>query len=320
MIDDINNPPATIDKMSEDEALLLLWALISDVPEQEWEEFVYDLIYKNRFTVSHKVIDEIIKNAETQVRTINKGQVFYRARIYRQNPLKAFLAEAYRYDNTKKEGKTDSNNRDKQGEFYYMSLAATMMALENKTKKSKEIITAYNKWKRKLFKGFNAKDSGAPPADKTTSGRINPERISYLYLAEDPETAIYEVRPTIGQHVSVASFRLIDEVKIYDLTIADQYSTNQKKDVALFRVIQEHFSEPNTGNAFKYLPTQYLGEIIKQIGFDGIRYKSSLRNDGVNIVLFNQKKCRSFRSDIIKVDSIELKYVNPDIYELEKYI
>lgn len=66
------------------------------------------------------------------------------------------------------------------------------------------------------------------------------------------------------------------------------------------------YKKPNSGDTFRYMPTQYLGEIIKQMGFDGLRFNSSLKKGGVNIVLFDDKKCKAIRSDIIKVGNIEL--------------
>ena len=56
------------------------------------------------------------------------------------------------------------------------------------------------------------------------------------------------------------------------------------------------------------------------MGFDGLRFKSSLKNGGINIVLFDDKKCKAIRSDIIKVADIELKLDAPDIYQLEEFL
>ena len=67
-----------------------------------------------------------------------------------------------------------------------------------------------------------------------------------------------------------------------------------------------------------YLPTQYLGEIIKQMGFDGIRFKSSLKRGGINLVLFDDKRCKAVRSDMVKVNDIEVRFDTPEIYQLEK--
>ena len=73
-----------------------------------------------------------------------------------------------------------------------------------------ELVKAQKKWKRYVkYKGWNAEDSGAPPADLMGNGRANPDHIRYLYLSEDPVTPVYEVRPIIGDTVSVAKFKLL---------------------------------------------------------------------------------------------------------------
>ena len=308
----------TTEELTQDQWWLILWSFLTDIPEKEWNEFTHNLIYKDRFSSSHKVVDVIKSFAEKCTVEIKKGQVFYRARIYRQDPLKEFLSNVFKNPAEKKSfDKYDSSNN-----YYNMQLAAFIMAVEKGSPQGEEIIEAYNKWQRKQFKGYKTSDSGAPPVDVGSAGRINPERIRYLYLAEDPETAIYEVRPTIGQYVSVASFKTVDEIKIYDLAreIKPQEGENSENDYSLFNVIQQRFSEPNTGDTFRYLPTQYLGELIKKIGFDGLRFKSSLKNGGINVVLFDDKKCKAYRSDIIKVSDIKLRFENPEIYQLEEFL
>ena len=308
----------TKDNLSEDQWWLILWSLLTDVPIKEWNEFVYDLVYNNRFSSSHKVVDVIKGFSARCTITIKKGQVLYRARVYHQDPFREFLSDVFMKTAEKKEPGNLGNIND----YYNMQLGALMMAIDKKTPRGEEIIDAYKKWQRKRFKGYNLSGSGAPPADNASSGRLNPERIRYLYLAEDPETAVYEVRPTIEQHVSVATFKTKDVLKIYDLAgeIKSQEGESSDNDYSLFDVIRQRFSEPNSGDTFRYLPTQYLGEIIKQMGFDGLRFNSSLKKGGVNIVLFDDKKCKAIRSDIIKVGNIELKFDNPDIYQLKELI
>jgi len=308
----------TTEELTQDQWLLILYSLFTDIPEKEWNEFAHDLIYKDRFSSSHKVVNVIKGFSGKCTATIKKGQVLYRARVYHQDPLREFLSDVIKNPATKK----SSDKNDGLNDYYNMQLAAVIMAVENGSPQGKVIIDAYNKWQRKRFKGFKAADSGAPPANIGSAGRINPERIRYLYLAEDPETAIYEVRPTIGQHVSVAFFKTVDEVKIYDLARVNkpQEGEESENDYALFDIIQQRFSEPNTGDTFRYLPTQYLSELIKQMGFDGLRFKSSLKKGGINVVLFDDKKCKVVSSDMVKVGNIELKFDNPEIYQLEELL
>ncbi len=280
-------------ELTKEQWLLMLYSFITDVPQKEWNEFVDDLVYKNRFSSSHKVIDIIKEFSEKCTTTIKKGQTLFRARIYLQDPLREFLSDVYKDTKVKKPSGNGFNIND----YYHMELAAIKIAVDKELPSSKEIVDAYNKWKRKRFKGYNSSDSGAPPADNATSGRFNPEKIRYLYLAEDPQTAVYEVRPTIGQDVSVAAYRTNDEIKIYDLAaeIKPQEGEILDCDYTLFSVIQKQFSEPNTGDSFRYLPTQFLCELIKQMGFDGLRFRSSLKNGGINLVLFDDKKCKAVR-------------------------
>ena len=304
--------------LTQEEWLLILLSLITDLPEKEWDEFVHDLVYKNRFSSSHKVVDVVKSFSGKCTSTIKKGKVFYRARIYHQDPLRLFLSDVFKNPDVKK----TSSDGDNTNEYYNMQLVSVLMALDKTTSSSKRIIEIYDKWKRKRFKGYNSSGSGAPPSDCASLGRLNPERIRYLYLAEDPHTAVYEVRPTIGQYVSVATFKTTDEIKIYDFAEDMNHLEGEppEYDYALFSVIQQRFSEPNAGDCFKYLPTQYIGEIIKQMGFDGLRFKSSLKNGGINVVLFDDKKCKAVSSDITRVSEIELKYDKPEIYQLEEYM
>ena len=318
MKDDKANLNSAPEELSQEQYLLILWSFVTDFPVKEWNEFVNDLVYKNRFSSSHKVVDVINSFSAKCTYTIKKGQVLYRARVYHKDPLREFLSDVFQ----KSVAENDSGNIENINDYYNMQFAALLMAVDKKTPKGEEIIDAYNKWQKKRFKGYNSSESGAPPADIASSGRLNPEKIRYLYLAEDPETAVYEVRPTIEQHVSVATFKTEDDLKIYDLAgeINSQEEDNLDNDYLLFNVIRQRFSTPNSGDAFKYLPTQYLGELIKQMGFDGIRFSSSLKKGGINVVLFDDKKCRAIRSDIIKVGDIELRFDNPDIYQMEEFI
>ena len=310
----MNNEKQIQEEMPQDEWWLMLWSLMTDLPEKEWNEFSNDLIYKDRFFSSHKVVDIIKAYAETCTSIINRDEVLYRARVYHQDPLRQFLYDVFKNSSEKK---ASENIND----CYNMQLAALMMAVEKGSPGGKGIIAAYNKWQRKRFKGYNASGSGAPPVNTGSAGRVNPERIRYLYLAEDPETAVYEVRPIIGQCVSVATFKTTEKIKIYDLAV-DIKAQEEKVDLdyTLFQVIQQKFSEPNTGDSIKYLPTQYLGETIKRMGFDGLRFKSSLKNGGINILLFDDKKCKAVRSDLVKVGDIVLKYDNPEIYQLAEIL
>jgi hypothetical protein len=125
------------------------------------------------------------------------------------------------------------------------------------------------KFKQAGFWGFSAKDSGAPPCNKATSGRINPAGISYLYVAENAHTAIVEVRPIIGQMVSVAEIETKKKLKLFDFCArpVDTDGTRSGK-MSIFDVMAKNFSMPNHIGEFGYYPTQYISEMLRS-RFDG---------------------------------------------------
>ncbi len=65
--------------------------------------------------------------------------------------------------------------------------------------------------------GIPSEKMGNPPKDKATGGRANPKGISYLYLANNVKTSLYEARATLFDYVTVADFRLTEDIKILNL-------------------------------------------------------------------------------------------------------
>ncbi|MDP5137851.1 RES family NAD+ phosphorylase [Rheinheimera baltica] len=72
---------------------------------------------------------------------------------------------------------------------------------------------------------FKLSEMGAPPKGKAASGRINPEGIPYLYLADSPATAIAEVRPWKNAEISVGIFKTTRQVKVVSFNSGDQLSS-----------------------------------------------------------------------------------------------
>lgn len=151
---------------------------------------------------------------------------------------------------------------------------------------------------QKFELGFEAKDLKAPPADLVGNGRANPIGIPYLYVASDIATAVAEVRPSKGDTVYVANFTLTDALKIVDLT-------NPRSTISPFAIEPEQLPEVRSSMDFlctlgdelsspalphraqiDYLASQYLCELFKKFGFDGVRYTSSV-GPGVNYAFFD---------------------------------
>ncbi|HCE5725382.1 TPA: RES family NAD+ phosphorylase [Pseudomonas aeruginosa] len=143
---------------------------------------------------------------------------------------------------------------------------------------------------------------GAPPKDKATHGRANPAGISYLYMASDSATAISEIRPHTGERVTVAEFQIVEPVKLADLReprkLVTPFICESESDLAQLRAdidflerLGEELTRPvlPRSAAIDYIPSQYLCELIKKIGFDGVIYKSSV-GEQMNIALFYPQK------------------------------
>lgn len=142
-------------------------------------------------------------------------------------------------------------------------------------------------------------DLVAPPIGVAQAGRANPPGLSYLYVASDPETALAEVRPTVADVVVVAQFEAVRPFKLVDLSdprslispfrLGLEALSNVRAEMAFLMMLSEDLTRPTPAHkaAYDYLATQYLCELIKCIGYDGVRYRSSLNTGGHNFAFFD---------------------------------
>jgi len=253
--------------------------------DKKWSEFSKEILSINRFNISHPVISDIIDNLNKSPLKLSRNSTLYRAQKTKNSALEKYIYQLFATDGTL------------EGVF---SLLDKWLSIDNKSdvdailtsKDGKNFCDEFMKCKKSGFWGLNKKYSGAPPAEKTKSNRANPQGIRYLYAAEDTETTIAEVRPTINERVSIATLKTKKTLRLADLT--------SDKNTTLARI----FSKVALGDEETYLPMQYLAERIKISGFDGIRYKSSLHDGGVNIVLFNPNSCKITSSELRTIDKI----------------
>jgi hypothetical protein len=169
-------------------------------------------------------------------------------------------------------------------------------------------------------------DRMKPPTGHTVEGRINPRGIPFLYLAQDKETAICEVRPWLEARVSLGEFRTSRKLKIVDFTkhkgklggldiLLDlpvgrwENLTPDDIEQAVWADIELAFARPvgQQDEHIDYVPTQVIAELLRHRGFDGVRYRSAMNDGGYNIALFDLNAadmtvCRLF---IIKKISYE---------------
>lgn len=308
--------------------LLLLLLESSKKIDEQVQQFENDLIYKNRFSSKHAVVKEIHKHKDEATIIVPPGKIYYRARIFKDFSIdklvKYYLRELGKSENEIKE---ILNTWDKTQKVNALSNAQFFVSNDSQHKNSNEQIAIRNaqlKWRKSVkFKGYGSRDSTAPEPNKVTNGRANPDHIRYLYVCEDEDTPVYEVRPIIGDQVSVARFRLTKEVRLYDLSLPkrpfeDQLfdSVDEYESAKLFNAIGTMFSRPFNGDPAKYIATQFLAEEIKNMGFDGLRFNSSLNTGGINVVLFDPDACKVISSELVEVKGIHIQKDEAQIYKI----
>ena len=161
---------------------------------------------------------------------------------------------------------------------------------------------------------------GMPPAKLATAGRANPQGIAYLYLADNIETCIQEVRPSNGAIINISTFTASRELNFIDLTDPKKtvsllkYEENEIHLILQFMNWLELFSAelskpvlPEKSH-LEYIPTQFVCEYIKAIAnnIDGIIFSSSY-GSGNNLVLFDSE---GFDVSVPVLHSVESIVVN----------
>ena len=239
--------------------------------EFDWDNFCQYIICKNRYILKNKwskFVSTILDTALARQEVIYDSDCFFRARIDKKKQL---VAEKY----------------NKQGELEGYKLQP-----------------------------FSEKEIGMPPSEKATAGRVNPKGISCLYLSSCRETALLEARSWIAQTIMIAEFEILNKLKCINVASEQRdydFYIETPPEVCEQRVwasINNSFSQPLAlgDSELQYIPTQYLAELFKEEGYDGIIYKSSLHRSGFNIALFDQSNVRMTGSKIVEITELNVDY------------
>jgi len=153
---------------------------------------------------------------------------------------------------------------------------------------------------------------GPKPEHCRRGGRVNPAGIPVLYTASRIDTAIAEVRPWKGALVSVATAIPVKSLRLVDFAPHRKHKkrtkTSEKYVEGLFEVLSSiggAMAEPVNPDdtEIDYVPTQYVADLVKSKGFDGIRYSSAVAN-GYNIALFSLESVAIQRVGVHVVNSV----------------
>lgn len=164
--------------------------------------------------------------------------------------------------------------------------------------------------------GLKPENMGAPPIHLTSAGRANSQGIRCLYLASDLETTIHEIRARDLDYVSVGKFKATKDLKIVDLANLDKISPFNigvfdiewfAINMAILKKISKEIAKPlrRQDSDLDYLPSQYIADYIKSLGYDGISYRSTLHKEGVNYAIFDPKKFECSSVQLVYIDSLQ---------------
>lgn len=142
------------------------------------------------------------------------------------------------------------------------------------------------------------KELDKPPQRYAGYSRFSPSGISYIYLAESLNTALVEIRSSVGQESAYGKFELSAGLKIIDLRkralleyldwFNEDFSSSQYCFLSAFtKDIAQPVSESD--KLIDYVPTQIISEFIWSKGYDGFLYDSSLSRSGYNLVVFENQ-------------------------------
>ena len=260
-----------------------------------WNDFISELSYKNRYFCNHEILSRVKKIITSSVITLSENDSIYRARIFNED---VSIFEKHKADSNKNLiNENDANNPE--------SLYLKIEEMKEKSLIERKILTSF--W------GYDEEKSYIPLENEfVKSGRANPSKIIYLYAADEPITAATEIRGIIGDYVSIAEIKIIEELRIIDLSYNLLENVGEEDQFLAYLIIKA-FNAPNQGDEFKYIPTQYICEFIKSLDFDGIKYCSSLYPRGRNYAIFKVNKCNPINSSLYRVEDVcyNLKRIGP---------
>lgn len=237
-----------------------------------WTSFRDEVFFKQRFFLNHPLLERLATIAGTLETSINPGRVYYRARIIDESAITEHMVR-------KCYGATATEEDQKR------------------------FFSKVNK-----FRGLSKEGSYVPIDPKLIrDARSNPKFIRYLYVAESPTTAVYEVRPILYNSINVAGIEVKDSLQIANIAVDIDLSSEKSKSVDewLLGFVQSAFSSP-INNPDEYIPSQIIAEYFRHLGYDGIRYSSSLHKGGYNLTIYDISKCEAVFSTDLRFEDMKI--------------
>ncbi|RLO25823.1 hypothetical protein CLM69_24310 [Serratia marcescens] len=185
--------------------------------------------------------------------------------------------------------------------------------------KRKVAYDGFSKEGVKYYSPFNGADISAVPPLIANEGRANRAGVSFLYCATDAYTAISEVRPHPSDIVSLAKFNAKSNLKLFDLSyphlINYYHCETSLKELRTYATIANIFNIATPpSQKGRYLVTQLIANAIRQLGYDGIIFSSTVGN-GKNIVVFTPEKASVVEGSehVVNIKNVSYDYVAENV-------
>lgn len=169
-------------------------------------------------------------------------------------------------------------------------------------------------------KAYDTSQMSCPEKEKIGGGRANALGVPTLYLSDNEDTVLHEVRASFLDEITIGIFKLMGEesIKIVDFTEDTSLFQPERinetiKSKLLREKISSDLSKPmrRYDSEIEYIPTQFICEFIKVFtGAKGIRFQSSLHPQGKNLVVFDQNLMKCVNAKLVKVKNVSLKSID----------
>nr|WP_186809722.1 RES family NAD+ phosphorylase [Paenibacillus xylanexedens] len=174
--------------------------------------------------------------------------------------------------------------------------------------------------------GFILKEMGAPPKELASEGRVNAAGISCLYVSQNRETTIREIRAGAHDFVTIAEFKLKKDINVVDLVnlpLLSPFKTIDYIDYTQHALnrrhlekIGEEIAKPlrRQDSPLDYLPTQYISDFIRSRGYQGIQYTSTMHEGESNLAIFDEKLMDPIGVSVVKINAVNYNHVPYLVY------
>lgn len=165
---------------------------------------------------------------------------------------------------------------------------------------------------------------GAAPSGIASPGRLNASGIGYLYLCERYDVAVAEIKSSLNDVCTVAKFKTLSKLTLVDLSQISKLSIFQFDNKEQYLMNYEILNKlddsmrrlsSNERSEIGYVPTEYISDLIKYMTIngkriDGIKYISTIDDETLDIVLFDENKAQQLKNELTSYQVRKINYTD----------